>query len=238
MGCSAGAPRHPLTALTRHDARVPRPPRDLSAIRREYGLQRLDEALADPDPIVQFDLWFTDAVATGVPDPNAMTLSTAGADGAVSARTVLLKSVDARGFVFATNYRSRKGLDVAANPHAALTFYWRELERQVCVTGAARRTTRAESDAIFAARPRDAQIAAWASEQSAVLPGRAQLDERVAATTARYAGAAHVPRPPHWGGIRVLPATVEFWQGGSARLHDRLRYRRVGRQWRLERLSP
>ncbi|HVF18736.1 MAG TPA: pyridoxamine 5'-phosphate oxidase [Mycobacteriales bacterium] len=217
---------------------MPRPPRDLTAIRRDYGLQRLDEALADPDPLVQFDLWFADAVATGVPDPNAMTASTAGADGVVSARTVLLKGADARGFVFATNYRSRKGAEVAANPHAALTFYWRELERQVCVDGAARRTTRAESDAIFAARPREAQLAAWASEQSAVLSDRAQLEARVAEVTARYADVDLVPRPAHWGGIRVVPATVEFWQGGSARLHDRLRYRRVGRSWRLERLSP
>ena len=238
MGSSAGAPAHPLTGATRHDDRVPRPPRDLIAIRREYGLQRLDEAVADPDPLAQFDRWFADAVATGVPDPNAMTVSTAGPDGTVSARTVLLKSVDASGFVFATNYRSRKGVEVQANPHAALTFYWRELERQVCVTGAARRTTKAESDAIFAARPREAQVAAWASEQSAVLAARSELDERVAAVTQRYADAAVVPRPAHWGGIRVVPATVEFWQGGPARLHDRLRYRRVGRGWRLERLSP
>ena len=218
--------------------RVPRPPRDLTAIRREYGLQRLDEALADPDPLVQFDLWFADAVATGVPDPNAMTVATAGADGAVSARTVLLKAVDARGFVFATNYRSRKGSEIAANPHAALTFYWRELERQVCVVGTAGRTSRPESDAIFAARPREAQIAAWASEQSAVLTGRADLEERVEVVAERYADREVIPRPPHWGGIRVVPVTVEFWQGGSARLHDRLRYRRARSGWRLERLSP
>jgi len=219
-------------------ARVPRPPRDLTGIRREYGLQRLDEELADPDPLVQFDLWFGDAVATGVPDPNAMTVATADADGRVSARTVLLKWIDADGFVFATNYRSRKGADIAANPHAALTFYWRELERQVCVVGAAARTSREESDEIFAARPREAQLAAWASAQSAVLDDRETLEERVADVAERYAGHDEVPRPPHWGGIRVVPETVEFWQGGTARLHDRLRYRRLRNGWRLERLSP
>ena len=218
-------------------SRVPRPPRDLSGVRREYGVRRLLEDDVDPDPMVQFDHWFADAVATGVPDPNAMTLATADASGLVSSRTVLLKWVDARGFVFATNYASRKGADIAANPHAALTFYWRELERQVCVVGSTRRTSAAESDAIFRARPREAQVAAWASAQSTVLRDRAELEHRVAEVAAAYAD-VDVPRPRHWGGVRVVPATVELWQGGSARLHDRLRYRRVRRGWVLERLSP
>lgn len=218
-------------------SRVRRPPRDLSAVRREYAGRGLVEEDFAGDPIAQFDRWFADAVATGLADPNAMTLATADAAGRVAARTVLLKWADQRGFVFATNYASRKGAEIAANPQVALTFYWRELDRQVCVVGAARRTSATESEAIFRARPRDAQLAAWASEQSAVLADRRELEERVREVTMQYAGRA-VPRPLHWGGIRVAPTTVEFWQGRAARLHDRLRYRRAGRRWVIERLAP
>lgn len=216
---------------------MPPPRRDLTGLRREYGGRRLIEDDLAGDPFTQFDRWLVDAAATGVPDPNAMTVSTADETGRVTSRTVLLKLVDARGFVFATNYRSRKGRDLSANPHAALTFHWREVERQVCVTGRTRRTTRAESDAIFAARPREAQLASHASPQSSPIADRAELECLVAAVAARYAG-ADVPRPAHWGGVRVVPETVEFWQGGAARLHDRLRYRRDGRRWLVERLAP
>ncbi|HVE64715.1 MAG TPA: pyridoxamine 5'-phosphate oxidase [Mycobacteriales bacterium] len=210
---------------------------ELAAMRREYGVARLDVVGAADDPFDQFGQWFDAAVAAGGLEPQAMTLSTATPDGAVSARTVLLKSVDARGFVFATNYTSSKGTALAANPRVALTFHWRELERQVCITGTARRTTATESDAIFAARPREARVASYASPQSAVLANRAELDALVAAVEERFAG-REVPRPRHWGGVRVRPATVEFWQGGAGRLHDRLRYRRAGRGWLIERLAP
>jgi len=213
-----------------------RPSVDLIAMRREYGISRLDVSDAADDPFRQFSQWLDAAVAAGGLEPHAMTLSTA-ADGAVTARTVLLKGVDARGFVFATNYRSSKGVALAANPRVALTFHWRELERQVCITGTARRTTSAESDAIFAARPREARVASYASPQSSVLADRAELDALVAAAEARFAG-QDVPRPRHWGGVRVRPDTVEFWQGGPGRLHDRLRFTRAGRGWRIERLAP
>ncbi len=214
-----------------------RPGVDLAALRREYGVGRLDLAEVAADPFTQFDRWLLAAVATRGLEPHAMTLSTSTTDGEVSARTVLLKGVDAHGFVFATNYRSRKGLDLAANPRAALTFHWREIERQVCITGTARRTTAAESDAIFAARSREAQVASYASPQGAVLADRAELDALVTAVALRFAGRG-VPRPRHWGGVRVRPDAVEFWQGGPARLHDRVRYRRAGRRWVVERLAP
>lgn len=220
-----------------HNGPVPTPPRDLSRLRREYGVGRLLEEDVAADPFAQFDRWLVDAAATGVPEVNAMTVATADESGVVTARTVLLKGVDSRGFVFATNYRSRKGRDIAANPHAALTFYWREMERQVCVVGRAARTTRAESDLIFAARPRAAQLAAHASAQSSTVPDRGALEQRVAELDRTFADVG-VPRPAHWGGVRVVPDIVEFWQGGPARLHDRLRYRRTGRGWVVERLAP
>ena len=186
-----------------------------------------------------FATWFAQAVETAVPEPNAMTLATVAPNGTPSARIVLLKAADAAGFVFFTDYRSRKGAELAQNPHAALVFYWHELERQVRIVGTASRIPDSESDAYYRTRPLGSRLGAWASEQSAVLPSRGELESRLAGVEARYSD-AEVPRPPHWGGFRVAPAEVEFWQGRESRLHDRLRYRRAGadRPWIVERLSP
>lgn len=196
----------------------------------------LDEADAAPDPFAQFDRWMQDAVAAGASEPTAMTLATADADGAPSARMVLLKGVDT-GFRFFTNHGSRKGRDLAANPRAALVFWWYPLERQVRVDGSVERLEHEESLAYFASRPPGSRLGAWASRQSDVVESRAALEARRAAMAERF-GAEEPPLPPFWGGYRVVPATVEFWQGRPDRLHDRLRYRRVGEAWILERLYP
>lgn len=211
-------------------------PREVVA-RREYAGAALSEGDVAADPLTQFAGWFAEAVARGVPEPDAMCLATASASGAVASRMVLLKGWDERGFVFCTNYGSRKGLHLAENPAASLTFRWALLERQVGVVGRSRRTAAKESDAWWALRPRGAQLAALASAQSAVIPSRAWLDERVAELAAEWEG-RDVPRPEWWGGVRVLPDAVEFWQGRPNRLHDRLRYARRRGGWRLERLSP
>jgi pyridoxamine 5'-phosphate oxidase len=211
---------------------------ELADLRESYGRGGLREADLDPDPIRQFAAWFVRVQTAGLREPNAMTLATATPDGRPAARTVLLKSFDERGFVFYTNYEGRKGLELAANPQAALLFYWPELERQVRVEGAAERTTAAESDAYFRTRPRGSQLGAWASPQSEVVPGRDALDRRLQELEREYAG-RDVPRPPHWGGFRIRPMVIEFWQGRPNRMHDRLVYRRVGQTgWRVERLAP
>ena len=211
----------------------------IAELRREYARSRLDEGDLAPDPFGMFAIWFAQAVETAVPEPNAMALATVGANGAPSVRIVLLKAVDSRGFVFFTDFRSRKGTELAANPMAALVFYWHELERQVRVVGSASRIPEAESDAYYHTRPLGSRFGAWASEQSTVLSSRAVLEARLAAVEARHPG-GDVPRPPHWGGFRISPVEVEFWQGRESRLHDRLRYRRdtLEAPWRVERLSP
>lgn len=209
----------------------------IADLRRDYTLRGLSEADLHADPFTQFRTWFDGAVAAGLPEPNAMTLATANRDGRPSARVVLLKSVDERGFVFYTNFESRKGRDLIENPYAALVFLWDELERQVRIEGAVEQVAAAETDAYFASRPWGSRVGAWASAQSSVLPDRAALDARYAELAAKYEG-RDVPRPPHWGGFRVVPAAIEFWQGRSSRLHDRLRYVRTTTEWLVERLSP
>ena len=210
-------------------------PAGLAAMRREYPDLTAD-ALADGWP-EQFGRWLADAVAAGVPEPNAMVLATADAAGQPSARSVLLKGYDGGGFTFFTNYASRKGRELVANPGVSLVFPWYALHRQVVVCGRAERVDRAETEAYFASRPRGAQLAAWASRQSAPLESRDDLERAWRRADARFPD--EVPAPEHWGGFRVRPDTVEFWQGRQSRMHDRLRFRRDGRDgWLVERLSP
>lgn len=206
-------------------------------LRREYEAAGLNESDVAADPLVQFQRWFEQAIAASVEEPNAMTLATAPKAGQPSARVVLLKSVDARGFTFFTNYESRKARELAENPNAALVFHWQPLHRQVRVIGTVTQVSAEESDAYFASRPREAQLGAWASRQSSVLPDRAALEEEFDRLGREYAN-RQPPRPPHWGGYRLNPVEVEFWQGRPHRLHDRLRYRRAGESWRLTRLAP
>ena len=210
---------------------------DLAALRTEYGERGIDPETLDADPIAQFRRWLQDAETAELAEPNAMAVSTVGADGAPSSRYVLLRGLDERGFAFYTNHESKKARELAANPRVALLFGWLALQRQVRVTGMAVRFDDREADDYFASRPRGSQIGAWASPQSAPLADRAELERMVADTEQRFAGVP-VPRPPFWGGYRVAPLTIEFWQGRRSRLHDRLRYRRVDGEWRLERLAP
>ncbi len=206
-------------------------------LRREYRRAGLDEALVDLDPFRQFGTWFTEAQAAGIEEPNAMTLATASPDGMPSARTVLLKGFDERGFAFYSNYESHKGRDLLDNPRAALLFYWKELERQVRLTGLIERMSREETEGYFRTRPIGSQIGALVSRQSQVVPSRAALEDEFARLEAEYAGKT-VPLPDYWGGFRLSPTSFEFWQGRPNRLHDRLRYRPDEGGWRIERLSP
>ena len=206
-------------------------------LRKEYTRAGLAESDANPDPIAQFRRWFDDALAAGLREPNAMTLATATPDGRPSARVVLLKGFDERGFVFYTNYEGRKARELEVNPYCALVFYWGELERQVRVEGRASRVPDGESDAYFEGRPRGSQLGAWVSEQSRPVRDRGALEDRLRELVAEYEG-REVPRPPFWGGYRVEPETIEFWQGRENRLHDRLIYRRSDGLWRRERLQP
>jgi pyridoxamine 5'-phosphate oxidase len=209
----------------------------LADLRKDYSLAGLDEKNLARDPFRQFEKWFQEVSAGGIAEPNAMVLSTAGRDGP-SSRVVLLKGLDGRGFVFFTNYESRKGRELEVNPRASLLFPWLPLERQVVAEGPVAKIPREESEAYFQSRPHASQIAAWASQQSRIITSRSVLDESVKQLEKKYAGQP-VPLPPFWGGYRLAPEMVEFWQGRRSRLHDRLRYRRgKDGDWTIERLSP
>jgi len=209
----------------------------IADLRLNYTRQSLLESDIHPDPIYQFQTWFDQAIAANLLEPNAMTLATATPSGTPSARIVLLKGVDPRGFVFYTNYNSHKGQELTANPQAALVFLWGELERQVRVEGAVEKIADGETEAYFQSRPHSSQLGAWASEQSRVIPNREVLEQRLTNLTEQYQDQA-VPRPLHWGGFRVIPRAIEFWQGRPSRLHDRLCYRLEAGVWIIERLSP
>ena len=209
---------------------------DIAALRKSYEKDELDESASAADPMQQFQRWFDQALGAQLPEPNAMTLATVGADGRPSTRVVLIKGFDARGIVWYTNYDSRKGQELAQRPVAALQFHWVELERVVRIEGAVEKTSAEESDAYYATRPLDSRLGAWASPQSQVIASRAVLVTGAAKAAARFA--LHPPRPPHWGGYRLLPDRWEFWQGRKSRLHDRLCYRLDGGAWRRERLAP
>jgi pyridoxamine 5'-phosphate oxidase len=213
-------------------------PQDPKASRYEHAAQGLRRSDLDPDPIKQFANWFTAAIEAGIRDVNAMSLATAGHDGKPSVRIVLLKGFDQDGFVFFTNYESEKGKQLEANAYAALVFYWIELDRQVRISGTAKKTSREESQIYFHSRPLGSQLSAWASRQSEVLDGRRVLDARMAEMAERF-GNKRIPLPPHWGGYRVKPEVIEFWQGRPNRLHDRFRYRlQADGAWLIERLAP
>jgi pyridoxamine 5'-phosphate oxidase len=212
---------------------------DLAALRHEYETKGLRRAEMHPDPIEQFATWFSTAVNSGLAEPNAVILATADGEGKPSARVVLLKGFDHRGFVFFTNYLSRKGRELEANPVAEFALYWQPLKRQIRVGGRVEKTSRAESQTYFHSRPRGSQLGAWVSHQSEVVDARRILDARMAEMVERFAKHDVIELPPHWGGYRIVPETVEFWQGQVNRLHDRFRYTRQNDgSWLLERLAP
>jgi len=209
----------------------------IAGLRKDYTLNGLDKPDVLEDPIAQFGVWFGEALAADLIEPNAMVLSTIHPNGSPSGRVVLLKGFDEQGFVFYTNYQSQKAADIQAHSLAALTFWWDKLERQVRIEGRVKPVSSFESDAYFDVRPRGSQIGAWVSAQSQVIESREVLYQKQAELEAHFAQTTIV-RPPHWGGYRVVPESVEFWQGRSSRLHDRLRYRREAQNWLIERLSP
>lgn len=210
---------------------------NFDTVRKEYATRGLHESDLNADPLQQFRSWYEEAVATDIIEPNAMTLATATRDGIPSARVVLLKGFDERGFTFFTNYMSQKGIEIDQNPNGALSFYWGSLERQIRITGIINKVSREESDAYFKNRPLGAQLGAWASHQSQVIKDREELEDRLGKLMSEYKD-KEIPTPPHWGGYRLTPYSFEFWQGRLNRLHDRLRYKRHDERWVIERLSP
>lgn len=211
---------------------------DLQQLRKEYAKATLDIASVSPDPLIQFGKWFDEAMKAGVPEPNAMSLATVSADGRPSQRIVLLKGVEAGRFTFYSNYQSRKGTHLEANPACALTFFWPELERQVRIEGIATRVSNEVSTAYFQSRPRGSQLGAWASPQSAVINDRSILEARLVEMEARFRSADQIPKPQQWGGYSIEPSLVEFWQGRPSRLHDRIEFVRIDGQWKRHRLAP
>ena len=209
---------------------------DLAQLRNDYALKTLDERDVDRDPLKQFGVWMVEAIHAQVPEPTAMSLSTVGADGRPAGRIVLLKGLDPQGFVFYTNYQSRKGRDLAAHPAAALTFLWKELERQVRIEGEVEKVSEDDSTAYYKTRPLGSRIGAWASPQSEAIENRAWLEKRWEELGKQHG--ENPPRPSHWGGYRVVPEYIEFWQGRRSRLHDRIAYNRLGNAWEITRLAP
>ncbi len=209
----------------------------ISSIRKDYQLQSLELTDVAETPVLQFDKWWNEAVSSSIEEVNAMTLATVNPDGKPAARIVLLKGFDENGFIFFTNYLSDKGKSISAHPYASLVFFWKELERQVRIEGSCIQVSESESDAYFLSRPIGSRLGAWASPQSTVISSRTVLDQNLDRVTAQYANGI-VPRPDHWGGYRVIPEMVEFWQGRPSRLHDRIRYRKDESQWLIERLAP
>ena len=209
----------------------------IADIRKDYKLQSLTESDVAATPIEQFTTWWNEAINSHIDEVNAMTLATASPDGKPDARIVLLKGYDEKGFVFFTNYQSRKGQEMAANPFATLVFFWKELERQVRIEGSVTKINAADSDAYFQSRPSGSRVGAWASPQSKIIENRTLLEQNVQQLLVQYAD-GHIPRPEHWGGYLVAPTQVEFWQGRSSRLHDRIRYRLQNANWMIERLAP
>jgi pyridoxamine 5'-phosphate oxidase len=210
---------------------------DLARVRKEYSRHSLDELDVDLNPFVQFQQWFAQAIKAELPEPSAMALATATPDGRPSARMVLLKGFDERGFVFYTNYEGRKSVELAANPQAAVLFFWVELERQVRIEGTVEKTSKQESEEYFKTRPLDSRLSAWASKQSSIIPSRSFLEQKMSDLELRY-GNREIALPPFWGGFRIQPQVFEFWQGRENRLHDRVRYMLQGGVWHIERLSP
>ncbi len=212
--------------------------KSIADLRKDYTLENLNEEEIDKNPFIQFKIWFNQSVAAQLPEPNAMTLATCTPDGKPSARMVLLKDIDERGFVLFTNYKSQKGQEISVNPQAALVFWWAELERQVRIVGTVEKISSAQSDSYFEVRPPFSRLGAWASNQSEVIANRDVLESQLIEFQRKYEN-QEVPRPAHWGGFRVIPQEIEFWQGRSSRLHDRLRYTLIDNgNWKIERLSP
>ena len=212
-------------------------PEDLARVRKEYSRHALDETGVDLNPLVQFHRWYKEANEAELSEPNAMVLATASLEGRPSARIVLLKGADERGFMFYTNYEGRKSIELTANPQAALLFFWGQLERQVRIEGTVERTTKQESEEYFKTRPLESRLSAWASKQSSVVPSRDFLEQKLLDLRLRYTS-QEIPLPPFWGGFRLQPEVFEFWQGRENRLHDRIRYSLHGGVWEIERLSP